>query len=203
MRELNQFIQHAGLSQFSVLDIGGTWDYWEQNLQYFSPGMLARIEIVNLPPFETREALINGIPFRSFEGDALRLRDVSGLQYDLVLSNSVIEHVGNLRDQKTMAESIMDLGRFWYIQTPSPWFPVEPHFYVPFFSKFPLSIRAFLHQRLNLGFMNKQPDWLYARIECENIRLLNYHEFQQLFPTSRIITEKIFGIPVSYIATNL
>ncbi|MBN1893623.1 hypothetical protein JW906_03965 [bacterium] len=202
-KNLNGLLVRAGRSRLSVLDIGGTWDYWERNLQYFDADRLASVEIVNLPPFEERRRIIRGIPFLASTGDALDLKKTVNRRYDLVLSNSVIEHVGNLRDQKIMADQVRELGSYWFVQTPSPFFPVEPHFYVPFFSWFPLALRAFLHRHVSLGFMGRQRDWLNSRIECENIRLLKYGEFKHLFPHSDIIRERFFGFTVSYIATNL
>lgn len=73
--------------------------------------------------------------------------------YDLVYSNSVIDHVGNLRAQQQMARVVQKLGTHYFLRTPAKPIPLEPHFYVPFFAYLPLSVRTHLYCRANLGFM--------------------------------------------------
>ena len=53
--------------------------------------------------------------------------------FDAVFSNSVIEHVGTFEDQKMMANEVIRVTNFYFIQTPNLYFPIEPHFLVPFF----------------------------------------------------------------------
>ncbi len=38
--------------------------------------------------------------------------------YDIVFSNSVIEHVGNLEKQKQFADEVQRVGKSYFIQTP-------------------------------------------------------------------------------------
>ncbi len=51
--------------------------------------------------------------------------------YDIVFSNALIEHVGNLQRQELLASFIRAIGHSYWIQTPSPLFPVEAHCDVP------------------------------------------------------------------------
>lgn len=48
---------------------------------------------------------------------------------DLVLSNAVIEHVGDDQDQARFVAEHSRVGRHWVITTPNRWFPVESHTY--------------------------------------------------------------------------
>ena len=128
---------------------------------------------------------------------------VNGKKFDVVHSNSVIEHVGNLTNQFVMAKHCMVVGNYFWVQTPYKYFPIEPHFYFPFFSYLPLSLRAFLHQRFDLGFMKKEPDWLNARMQCENTRLLTMSEMRSLFYECDMISENFMGFRKSIIATNI
>jgi SAM-dependent methyltransferase len=57
-------------------------------------------------------------------GLALPFGDTS---FDLVVSNAVIEHVGDARDQVRFGEECARVGKHWIITTPNRWFPVESH----------------------------------------------------------------------------
>jgi ubiquinone/menaquinone biosynthesis C-methylase UbiE len=50
--------------------------------------------------------------------------------FDLVISNAVIEHVGNEDDQAKFVLEHIRVGRFWVFTTPNRLFPVESHTYV-------------------------------------------------------------------------
>lgn len=203
MERLASLIEQRELKGMSVLDIGGTKEYWEANLKYMPEGAIAEIDIVNLPPQETSQIELNGVVLRSYDGDALDASTFRKDNYDLVHSNSVIEHVGNLSSQKKMAEAISELGTYYWIQSPAKSFPLEPHFYVPFFAYLPLSLRAALLRRFDLGFHKKESDWLQSKITCEDTRLLTHKEYSSLFPKAQILTEKILFLTKSYMATNL
>lgn len=47
--------------------------------------------------------------------------------FDLVLSNAVIEHVGNREDQQHFAAEHRRVGKRWLLTTPNRLFPVELH----------------------------------------------------------------------------
>jgi len=199
----NDLLGKCSVSNAKVLDLGGSESYWKSNLQYIDKNRIKSIDIVNLPPVEKKVKTINDVEVFIYGGNALDEKTLQMKSYDLVFSNSVIEHVGNLRDQKQMANIISNQGQKYWVQTPAKKFPLEPHFYFPFFQYLPLSIKTFLHRHFNLGFMKKQPDWLSARIECECTRLLTKREFSRLFPDGEILFEKFFGFTKSIIVTNL
>jgi hypothetical protein len=192
-----------GLSDIHCLDVGGTREFWDTSLSIFPKGLFRQIDIINLFPVEKEETSAGGIIIRQQVGDATSLKQLGPLRYDLVFSNSVIEHVGNLRLQKEMADGVKYISKHWFIQTPAKVYPVEPHFYLPFFPYLPLHWRSSLHRRFNLGFMPKEPDPLKALIHCEDTRLLGLKEFALLFEESEIIRERLFLFTQSYTATNL
>ena len=198
-----QFLSKCGIAGATVLDLGGTVDYWKMNLNQFPDGMIKEIDIVNLPPQKNRKETIDNVLLHVYEGNALERSTLRLNHYDFVHSNSVIEHVGNLHMQCVMARIIENVGTYYWVQTPAKSFPVEPHFYFPFFAYLPLGIRTILHRRINLGFMCKESNWINARITCEQTRLLTKSELEAIFPGARIIRERFFLMTKSYIAMNM
>jgi hypothetical protein len=195
--------RRGGGHGLSILDVGGTLSYWEMNLRHFPSHLISRIEVVNLPPSMDGESEINGVKIVRYAGDALRVESLREPRYDVVHSNSVIEHVGNLRAQMVFADNIRTLSDNYYVQTPCRLFPIEPHFYFPFFAQLPLSIRGLLHRNFHLGFMGTERDWLKSRIHCDDVRLLTKKELSHLFPEGRCIPEMAFCMVKSWIITNI
>jgi Methyltransferase domain len=206
LRRFRQFAHYAedcGISGASLLDIGGGTEYWSTHSRHLPAGLIKSIEIVNIEPREESTHTIGGVALYSYTGNALDRASLKQSRYDLVYSNSVIEHVGNLRAQKQMAEVVQALGDFYWIQTPAKSFPIEPHFYVPYFAYLPLSLRAFLHARVNLGWMRRASGWLEARMSCEETRLLTKRELEEIFRGCVVLKERFWGFCKSYIATNM
>jgi hypothetical protein len=194
----------SGRSGLNVLDLGGTVEFWEINVGFLKSGTIESLEVVNLDFAEISERrLASGEVLRCHPLDATSRSGLYRDRYDLVFSNSVIEHVGNLESQKRMSSVIQQVGETHFIQTPSRRFPIEPHFHVPFFAFLPLWTRTEIHRRWSCGFMGRQPNWLKARIACENTRLLSLRELKALFPESRIIPERTMGLVRSWLVTNL
>lgn len=187
----------------TILDIGGTVAYWKNNAQYLPASLIKHIEIVNLPPAQEQLFRIADIDFRFYAADALNTLTLKNASYDIVYSNSVIEHVGSLYDQRLFANNIHKIADYYFIQTPSKNFPIEPHFVFPFFNKLPLSVRAKLHNKFSLGHMLKEPDYLQAVIDCEQTRLLSKGELQNMFPNASIFPERFMGMVKSWMVTNI
>ena len=178
-----------------ILDIGGQENYWK--IVGTGHPKIRSITLLNLwaEPISLPK-------LKSVSGDARNLSAYADQSVDVIFSNSVIEHVGGLREQQRMAREIQRVGKRYVIQTPNRFFPLEPHFLVPFFQFFPLWLRAFLHHRLTLGWWRKQSDYFEALAEVESIRLLNRQELAYLFPSSTLITEKLAGLTKSLIVTK-
>lgn len=108
-----------------ILDLGGKLAYW-QALYPLWHDRSCHITLVNL----VGEAVPEG-QFTSISGDACDLDQFDNLTFDVVHSNSVIEHVGPWRDQCRMAREVRRLAHRYFVQTPNFWFPIEPHFRTP------------------------------------------------------------------------
>ena len=138
--------------------------------------------------------------FVSTVGDARAMPQYSRGSFDVVFSNSVIEHVGSYADQGKMAGEVTRVGRHYWVQTPNKRFPLEPHFLFPFFQYLPLGVRAQMVHRFDVGWYKRIPDLAVARAEVESIRLLTRKRFAALFPEATIHSEKLGGLTKSFVA---
>ena len=106
----------------TVLDIGGREFNW--SLMPFTP----RVTILNVS--------IQGQRSDQFEwiiGDARKLPFPDN-SFDVVYSNSVIEHLGSFEDQRRFAAECRRVGRSYFVQTPNQNFLIEPHLLTPLHS---------------------------------------------------------------------
>ncbi len=203
MQVLDDALVACGRRGLVLTDLGGTRSFWEMNLPKLRRrDLLSRIDVFNLNAADESGSEIEGVPVRVYQGDVTALADISDQTYDVAFSNSVIEHVGNLAMQKRFATELRRIARRFVLQTPARSFPLEPHFYVPFFAQMPLGIRAAMHRRWKLGWLPPEPDPLQARIDCDSIRLLSRRELTLLFPEGLLIAERLAGLVKSFIVSG-
>jgi hypothetical protein len=139
---------------------------------------------------------------RAVAGNAADMSMFRDGEFDVVLSNSVIEHLPSLELQRRMAFEVRRVGRRHWVQTPNRRFPLEPHFLFPFFQYLPVPARVALLRRMNLGWYPRQPDPEAARAEVVSVRLMTYRELRVLFPGSRIVGEHAFGLLKSFVVVG-
>ena len=200
---LDELIRRLDRPDVSLVDLGGTLSFWEMNLKHLDcRDRLARIDIYNLGVKSEHRHAVGNVEILERPGNVTQLADVADQQYDVAFSNSVIEHVGNLYQQNRFALEIQRVASCFVLQTPNRYFPLEPHFYVPFFPFIPLGIRTALHRRFRLGWFAPEADELKARIECDEIRLLTRKELKLLFPKARIHAERLAGLVKSFIVSG-
>lgn len=175
------------LETMNVLDLGGSPRFWRT-----TPARPAHVTTVNLDPSDPPERWIDHIV-----GDACTLR-LDG--YDLVFSNSLLEHVGGHLQRRQLAQRIQAAAPRWWVQTPNRWFPIEPHFVVPGMQFMPTPVRATVAAHWHAGprRMNKAA----ARKMVEGIDLIGRRELAGLFPDARIVVERFAGMPKSIIAVR-
>lgn len=181
---------------YNILDVGGSSDFWkdiitEKKLQ---------ITILNLDDNVHENIKVKNITFIHKVGDCRKMDFFKDKSFDAVFSNSVIEHVGTFEDQKMMASEVIRVANFYFIQTPNLYFPIEPHFLVPFFQFFPLFLKVLLVKNFTLGWVGKEKNREDALNTIKSIRLLNYKEMNLLFPKSYIFREKFLGLTKSFFA---
>jgi hypothetical protein len=171
--------------QAKILDLGGLPSMWGDAANQFE------ITIVNLPDALSKEQNQPG-PCRMVEGDATNLRNLFADQsFDIVFSNSVIEHVGDEHQQRAFASEVMRLGKSYWIQTPSNHFPMDPHTGVFLYWQKSEAHR----QKLQAKWAETMPAW------AEMVRgttVVTRSEMSNLFPGSQVFVERKFGFEKSY-----
>ena len=186
---------HSGLR---VLDVGGNPAIWLLLPKSIRPHII----YLNMPraaePGDDRQNLVFG------DGTGLPFPDQS---FDLVFSNSVIEHVGELKAQQRFAAEIARVGRNYWVQTPNRNFPVEQHLMTPFVHWLPKTMQAWLVRHATIwAFVTKaepREREFYLEHFLNDIRLLDCTAMKELFPGSTIHREQFLGWTKSLIAARL
>ena len=136
-------------------------------------------------------------------GDARYMKHIDNQAYDVVFSNSVIEHVGDWTDQQAFAHEVRRVGGRLWIQTPARGCPIEPHYIAPFIHWFPKNLQRKLIPWCSLYGLIQRPTSDDITKVVDSIRLLTKSEMKTLFPDCEILVERIFFIiPKSYIAVR-
>ncbi len=110
--------------------------------------------------------------------------------FDIVYSNSLVEHLGERKEQHLFAEEVRRVGRSYYVQTPDKWFPVETHLLALFIHWLPRRLQKRLWRWCSLrGFLEPQkcPEIM------ENLHLLSKKQMRRLFPEAEVWRERFFG----------
>jgi hypothetical protein len=182
-----------------VLDIGGTRDYWRMVPDRELAAIGLNITLVNLPggTLGTDDAV-----FRYLEGDGCDLGMFPDGAFDLVHSNSVIEHVGDWSRMTAFAKEVRRLAPAYYVQTPNFWFPMEPHYMRPFVHWIPEQARARLLTATTVGQYPRAISMDEAMQFVQGNRLLTRPMLASLFPDAQIITERFALLPKSLTAVR-
>lgn len=177
-----------------ILDVGGRVSYWQMMCASVSLTRSLHVTLLNRTQQPSASSNITSVI-----GDARRMPQYADKSFDVVYSNSTIEHVGGLDDQAAMAREVTRVGRKYCVQTPNFYFPVEPHFLVPCFQFLPVGARASLLQHFALGWYPRTPERREALHAVSAIRLLTRRELMALFPGAEIVEERLLGLVKSFV----
>jgi hypothetical protein len=170
-----------------VLDLGGTRYWWER-----APVRPGHVTIVNLDTSGADAPWLTAITGDACHADEL----VVGQLFDLVFSNSLIEHVGGHQARSTLAQVIRTLAPRYLVQTPYRYFPVEPHWLFPGMQFLPVAIRRAIAPRWPLGHTH---GWAakQALTEVMSTELIGATEMRTYFPDGKLYWERFLGLPKS------
>jgi hypothetical protein len=193
-RRMTLLARKIGLTAgMRVLDVGGTIEIWR-----LAP-VMPRVVLLNQAywPYqiEGAEGVILG------DGTRLPFADQS---FDLVFSNSVIEHVGDAEAQARFAAEITRVGKQYWVQTPNRYFPVEQHMWTPLVHWLPRSWQAGILKRFSVWRLvtrhNAAEREFYVKHYLDTIRLLSAAELAALFPGATVVRERFWGWTKSLVA---
>jgi hypothetical protein len=177
----------------SILDVGGDPSFWQRAQFDNEPGI--SLTLLNLYPPSHLPPQMEFVV-----GDARHMSQFADGEFDLVFSNSTIEHVGDIDDQICMAQEIQRVGKNYFVQTPNRYFPIEPHFLFPWFQFLPIRTRVWLLQNFSFSRSGKVEDRAVALAMVKEIRLLTTEEMRSLFPGAKIYKEFFGGFVKSIVA---
>lgn len=179
-----------------VLDLGGIVANWER-----APVRPRSVTILNLEPEGRGNDWIDTVT-----GDACdppeQLRRES---FDLVYSNSTLEHLGGYYQRRRFASAAVSLAAHHWVQTPYRYFPIEPHWLFPYFQLLPLVARAEISRRWPWASEYvRSPRWPRSQAIADvlEVELISRTEMAALFPESDIVDETFAGLTKSLIATR-
>jgi glycosyltransferase involved in cell wall biosynthesis len=128
---LNLVRAHTAAVPTAILDVGAGAGYIAQNLAHMTGARVCAVDVADERQAKT------GYEFIQVAGVVLPYADRT---FDLVISNHVIEHVGNrgtqLHHLKEIARTLSPDG-ILYLAVPNRWGFVEPHYRFPFLSWLP------------------------------------------------------------------
>lgn len=180
----------------SVLDVGGTPDCWR-----WLP-VQPKLVFLNTP--RAKEEVGESTLWVAGDGRCLPFADRA---FDIVFSNSVIEHVGDSDSQRRFASEVIRVGRAYWVQTPNRWFPIEQHLLTPLIHWLPKRWQRAIVPRFTVWSMivGTTPDrrQFYLDHYLNEVKLLSAGELQRLFPQARLIRERFCGWSKSLICCRV
>lgn len=178
------------IGSMRVLDVGGDARSWL--MSGLQPKQVTLLNIGGVPPAPADWMV-------GVEGDACDEHIDLG-EFDLVFSNSVIEHVGGHRARKQFAKLVRASAPNYWVQTPNKWFPIEPHYLAPGFHFLPNRLRARAISRWPIGNYahDTGADWLFKWVQ--ETELVGPHEMGLYFPDAAILKERLGPLTKSLIA---
>jgi hypothetical protein len=190
-RRWARFIEEfPDVDQMRVLDLGGTPTAWA-----LAPVKPAAVTTVNLKALESDDPTVNAI-----EGDACDLpATLRGQRFDLVFSNSLLEHVGGHVPRQRLAANIHAMADRHWVQTPYRYFPIEPHWLFPGIQWLPYSARVAVSLRWNRGNVVTRTRAM-AEKQVNEIDLVGIQQMRMYFSDSTIWYERFAGLVKSLVA---
>jgi hypothetical protein len=176
-----------------VCDLGGSIHFWQE--------LGIQLEADKLTILNVDQAGVGAVPGSDAPPYKVVLYDGTHIpftdqQFDLLVCNSVIEHVPIAR-RAELAREMTRVAKRVFCQTPAYSFPIEPHFVLP--------AVHWLPRRISFPLIHLSPWRLLARPDAKTIHdyfwgtnLLRKQELQALFPRGEVTEEKILGLAKSY-----
>lgn len=183
-KRMKRFIRSINVTESTcILDVGGLPYYWQ--------GFPVPCKIVCLNLYDDETPGPPNVSMCLYNGKRFPFRDKG---FDVVHSNSVIEHVGDFNAQRRFAAEIMRVGKKYWVQTPNFFFFFEPHAMFPLFQLFP--------PNLKLWVARNWPKVGYSAPDLLSTQLLTASQLRFLFPKCTIARERFIFLTKSLCASG-
>ena len=181
------------LGEMDVIDLGGDIRSWR-----LAPVRPRRLLLVNTFAQDLPETWAEAVV-----ADACDLPpSIIDRRFDLVYSNSVLEHVGGHHRRRRFAETALALGKHLWVQTPYRYFPIEPHWVFPGFQFLPVAARVRAMGLWPVGNYPRDLPRTEAVGHVLNIELVSMTEMEAYFPGVEIWHERLLGMTKSLVAVG-
>jgi SAM-dependent methyltransferase len=175
-----------------ILDLGGNLEMWASTERPLNLTLL-NTDVGHATAGRPSHTPQHGTTWHFVTGDACDLDALDDGCYDIVFSNSVIEHVGDDARVAAFARGVRRVGKAYWVQTPSPWFPIEAHTGWPLFWQYPNALQKRLVQAID--HRRQHEPWFcpMAQTRCFSLKQL-----QAWFPDAQRYTERVLGFSKSW-----
>lgn len=189
-----------GMRDMKVLDIGGSRHFWEIFPVEHLPNDLTLLNISDDHQSLSLSGKDGGPNFSIvlYDGRTIPFPDRS---FDLVVCNSVIEHVPPAGRDSFISE-LRRVAASYVVQTPAREFPIEPHFVMPFVHWLPRSVGRRMAW-LGIWALLNRPNARQLHEYFDEVHLLNVDEFMRYFPDGTYCPERFLGLSKSHISLRL
>ena len=193
----------------TLLDLGGSDGSFAARLHRRRPDL--RITVADVE--DTRLLARERYGFEAVELDPDAPLPFADAAFDVVLCNSVIEHVTLSRQdcleavmpesewrrrafarQREFAREIRRVGRSYFVQTPHPAFPIDVHTWLPLTNR--------LSHEVVRRLIRLTDRWWIKHCGVADWHLLAPSDMSELFPGADIVVERFAGLPKSVIAVR-
>ena len=172
-------------SEMKILDLGGQPEIWDSVMPPLN------ITCLNLPDIAKTDHSSNH-HINYLVGNACNMPEFKPGDFDLIFSNSVIEHVGDYKKRLQFANEILRLSSKYWVQTPSKYYPIEAHCGMIFWWFYPKVLRAYFIRKWKL----KIPTWTEM---VETTTVISANELRNILPGCTLIYEWVI-FPKSMVA---
>ena len=177
----------------NILDIGSTSDDINTSSNFIVKNLGKYKEYKSISDQSLEIGFFNRILKKSITED-FSDEEITNFKSDLVISNATIEHVGSFENQTKMCENIVKLSKkYFIINTPNRFHPIEFHTKLPFIHWLPKSLYRNILKLINLNFFADE----------KNLNLLSEKDLVLIMKKLNQVNFKIKKISFLFFKSNL